>query len=269
MTNDQIADFLQRIRPTPHPFTVIQTGKKSKKVNGLYKQDSAEILLHNRNFTSPQDMLRTAIHEYAHHLHFNSETPPHPRRPHDRRFWALFHDLLAEAEKKKIFVDVFRTDAEFKDLTKIIREKYLKPHAAFLRELGESLQRAENLCRDRSLSFRDYLERELGLKLPTARLAMALNRERLPDEITPDQARTVLNLPHEERPRAIEELQSGATESQVLGRSGRSESTDPAAPSRLQVLQQRKNRLESLIKKYQNDLQKLEAEIEIVKKGDL
>ena len=44
-------------------FTVVQTGKKSSKVNGLYKTDSHEILLHNKNFTTNNAIMYTAIHE--------------------------------------------------------------------------------------------------------------------------------------------------------------------------------------------------------------
>lgn len=261
MTNEQISAFLQAIHPAEKPFYVIQTGKKSKKVNGLYKQATAEILLHNRNFANPQDMLRTAIHEYAHHLHFTSATPPKPNRPHDSRFWALFHDLLAEAEKKGVFVDVFRTDPEFTQLTQSIRNDYLKPQAAFLRELGQLLGRAETLCRERSLSYRDYVERELGLRIPTARLALACHREELPDEITPDQARTLLRLPREERPILIEQLKQGKTEAQVVELSRPPSALAANAESRIEQLRKRKMRLQALVQKYSVEIQRIEEEI--------
>lgn len=260
MTNADIEGFLLRLRPTQYPFTVIQTGKRSKKVNGLYKPETREILIHNRNFTETSDLLRTAIHEYAHHLHYTSERPPKPGRPHDTRFWSLFHDLLTEAERRDLYVDVFRRDPEFIALTSSIKNELLQPNARLFQELGARLVRAEALCRARSLNFRDYLERELGLRMPTARLAMAFVNEELPPELTPDQVRTVLKLPKVERAEAVASLLRGQTEAQVLARTA--STPDPRAQEDpVEALRRRKRRVEALIQKYRNELQELEEHI--------
>ena len=76
MNQDQIKAMLLDIEESQLEFSVILTGKESKRVNGLYKPDTCEILLHNRNFTSDNQLIYTAIHEYAHHL-LNEEKLEH------------------------------------------------------------------------------------------------------------------------------------------------------------------------------------------------
>ena len=52
MNNEQIKEMLLQIEDTKIDFTVTMSGKESKKVNGLYKPDTHEIILHNLNFKS-------------------------------------------------------------------------------------------------------------------------------------------------------------------------------------------------------------------------
>ena len=68
MDNAKIKEILLDIEPSELDFTVIMTGKDSKRVNGLYKPDTREILLHNKNFKTDNQLIYTAIHEYTHHL---------------------------------------------------------------------------------------------------------------------------------------------------------------------------------------------------------
>jgi hypothetical protein len=107
MNHEQVKMLLERVRPAAAPFQVVLSGKKSRKVNGLYKPGGREIVLHNRNFASDNELVYTALHEYAHHLQFC--TPPLPRsaRTHTIRFWSLFHSLLADAERAGLYRSPF------------------------------------------------------------------------------------------------------------------------------------------------------------------
>ena len=49
MENQKIKEILLDIAPSELDFTITQTGKESKRVNGLYQPDTHEILLHNKN----------------------------------------------------------------------------------------------------------------------------------------------------------------------------------------------------------------------------
>ena len=70
MNQDQVKSILLQVEESPAPFSLVFSGKANKKVNGLYKPDTAEIVLHNKNFESDNQLLYTALHEYAHHLHY-------------------------------------------------------------------------------------------------------------------------------------------------------------------------------------------------------
>ena len=101
MNQDKVKQKLLAIEDAPLEFSLIFSGKKSKKVNGLYKPTSREIIIHNRNF-QPDDtgqnlMLYTAIHEYAHHLHACAHGGKLSPRAHNSEFWAIFHELLEKA----------------------------------------------------------------------------------------------------------------------------------------------------------------------------
>ena len=67
MNQDQLADKLRTLADVP-PFTLVFSGKKSKKVDGLYKPAEREILIHNKNMSGDSDLIYTAIHEFAHHI---------------------------------------------------------------------------------------------------------------------------------------------------------------------------------------------------------
>lgn len=264
MTNEQIYQFLLQIHPTEHPFKVVMTGKKSKKVNGLYKPQTQEILIHNKNFLKDEELLRTAIHEYAHHLHYHSNTPPKPHRPHDQNFWVIFHNLLTQSEKKGLYVDVFRTDPEFRELTQTIKTQFLTPHSQLIKRMGELLIKADHLCRSRSLSFRDYLERELGIKRPTAQIAMVFAHEDFSPELNHDQIKTITKVPPVERQKAVSLLLNGASEAQVLSQLA-TKTPPPVAtrnPVKIEILIKKKQHLEQKIAQYQSEIKKIEAEIQ-------
>jgi len=132
MNQDKVKKILLSIEDAPLEFTVIFTGKKSKRVNGLYRPDSREILIHNRNFgpeggaDSDNLLLYTAIHEYAHHIHACARGGKLSPRAHTAEFWAILHGLLEKAEAKKVYKNVFESSDELKKLTDTIRVKYLE-----------------------------------------------------------------------------------------------------------------------------------------------
>ena len=106
MNNDQIKEILLSIEETEIDFTVTMSGKESKKVNGLYKPESHEIILHNLNFKSDNQLIYTAIHEYTHHLMTERKLEQTggldvcKSRAHTNDFWAKFHELLEKAEEQ-------------------------------------------------------------------------------------------------------------------------------------------------------------------------
>src|SRR5574344_1909659 len=175
MDNDKIKQMLLDIHETDLEFTVIMTGKESKRVNGLYKPDTREILLHNKNFKTDNELVYTAVHEYTHHL-INEEDiaangghePPHLAKSHTNAFWAKFHNLLEIAEKKGYYKIDLSASPELEKLTKDIRAKYIEPNGKLMQEFGKSLIKAHALCEQANIRYEDYLDRVLQLPRTTA-----------------------------------------------------------------------------------------------------
>ena len=162
MNQEQVKQKLLKLDPTVEDFTVTFTGKKSRKVDGLYKPDTREILIHNDNFEGDSPLMYTAIHEFSHHIQFTRTTLPVSSKAHTANFWNIFHNLLLDAEKRGIYANVFHEDERFIALTKKIREDYIAPNGELIRDFGALLMEAHGLCVKAQASFEDYVDRELG-----------------------------------------------------------------------------------------------------------
>jgi len=169
-----VKNLLLGLDPNVEEFFVIFSGKKSKKVNGLYKPASREIIIHNKNMQTDNALLYTVIHEFAHHIQFTRTHSPISARCHTGAFRAIFHSLLFTAEKQGIYDNGFDTIPEFRELTRRIKRDFLGAHGSLIRELGAVLTHAMELCNRHGLNFEDYTNRTLKMKSGSARLFIRL-----------------------------------------------------------------------------------------------
>jgi hypothetical protein len=162
VNNDQIKVLLLKLADAPEDFSVVLTGKKSRKVHGLYRPETREILIHNRNHKTDNDLLHTAIHEYAHHLQYCEAATPISGRVHTSRFWAIFHELLYKAESMRLYSNPFDGVADLRRITDRIHALTAQ-NGTVVKELGDLLRRARELCARHNADFGDYLDRALRL----------------------------------------------------------------------------------------------------------
>jgi hypothetical protein len=174
MNQDTVKEKLQAIHESPVEYTVIFSGKKSKRVNGLYKSDSREIIIHNRNFVDDKGnqnenlLVFTAIHELAHHVRM-TETGDKSTSAHNQDFWATFHNLLDEAEKKGIYhadvdADTQKLIDEARDISRQIAE--------LQRELGRVLLAINESCQKNGIRYEDIVERKAQIGKQSANIAV-------------------------------------------------------------------------------------------------
>ena len=148
MDNEKIKEMLLDISPSSLEFTVTQSGKESKRVNGLYKPDTHEIILHNKNFKTENELVYTAVHEYTHHLiaeeqlALNGSSYMPNAKVHTENFWVRFHSLLKIAEEKKYYSLDIEASPELKELTEKIRKEYLEVNGKLMQEFGRLLAKA-------------------------------------------------------------------------------------------------------------------------------
>lgn len=156
-------------------FTVTQSGKKSKKVNGLYKPDTHEIILHNKNFNSENQLIYTALHEYTHHviaekqLELNGSAYIPNAKVHTQAFWAKFQELLTIAEDKGFYKLDISGNQELVALTEKIKKDYLEANGRLMQEFGRLLLKAHTLCESANIRYEDYVDRILCLPRTSAR----------------------------------------------------------------------------------------------------
>ena len=212
MNQDQVKKKLLAIEDAPLDFTVIFSGKRSKRVNGLYKSDTREIIIHNRNFSGGSGgeeadenlLIYTAIHEYAHHLHACARGGHLSPRAHTAEFWAILHGLLEKAEAKNIYRDVFSGSKELEALTDTIRKKYLAENGNLVKELGQLLLKAHDLCSAIGGRYEDYIDRILRIPRQAANLAVRMYQYNLNPETGADNMRFLAGISNEEKRQVAE-----------------------------------------------------------------
>ncbi|HVO40968.1 MAG TPA: hypothetical protein VMV03_18205, partial [Spirochaetia bacterium] len=218
-----------------------------------------EIVIHNRNFTNDNQMMYTAIHEYAHHIQFTTSATPISVRTHTTSFWNLFHTLLFEAEEKGIYRNPFDEIDELGELAKRIREKFLAASGSLMKELGKLLIQAHNLCEKHGTSFSDYLDRVLSLPRTSAQLIMKAHTLDLDPRVGFENMRSLAAIRDDgERGRAQAELLNGHTPDMVKARYA--ERRAPRDPR--EALLKERERLERMIERLRKRLQEVERRIE-------
>jgi hypothetical protein len=174
MNQDTVKEKLRSIYESPIDYVVIFSGKKSKKVNGIYKPFTKEIIIHNRNFVDVEGkqnencLIFTAIHELAHHIMITEKGNKSPRA-HSQDFWATFHGLLDIAEEKSVYHA--EIDAGTQKLIDDARE-IDRQIAGLQRELGRIILAIEESCHKNGLRQEDIIERKVQISKPSAKVAV-------------------------------------------------------------------------------------------------
>jgi hypothetical protein len=178
MTSEQVKEKLQAVHKSPVDYTVIFSGKKSLKAYGLYKPDTREIIIHNKNFKNGDGGLNenllmfTAIHELAHHV-MMAEKGDTGSRAHGQDFWATFHGLLDTAEERGVYrAEIGEGTQKLIDEARDISVRI----AELRRELGRVLCAIEVSCKDNGLRAEDIIERKAQIGRQTAKAAVAALR---------------------------------------------------------------------------------------------
>ncbi len=258
VSNEQIKKILLSLRKTDSDFSVILSGKKSKKVHGLYKPDRREIIIHNKNFKNDNEMMYTAIHEYAHHIQFTTSVTPISVRSHTTAFWNLLHTLLFEAEEKQIYTNPFESIPEFRELTTRIKEKCLAGSGTLMKELGKLLLDAHALCQKHGTSYPDYLDRVLALPRVSAGVIVKAHTLDLDPRVGFENMRTLSGI-HDEssREKAQEELRAGHSPDMVKAKYGPGRA--PKDPREALVAE--RQRLEKGIDRMKKQLKEIEKRL--------
>lgn len=273
MNQEQTKELLLRLEPQAPEFVLLFTGKSSRKVNGLYKPETREILLHNKNFVSDEELVYTAIHEFAHHLHFCSSTPPASLRSHTSVYWSLFHRLLARAEELDLYRNVFASEPEFQKLTTEIKSRFLATNGQLMKDFGQTLLHAVQLCGKYHVRFEDYMDRVLCIPRTTAKTVMASFAQ----DVTPDfgfdhlKMMTSVKDPEVRRDMELKRREGYSTEmlrqelrGEPLPEVSQTPMPDPTE-AKVELLERNREMLRKRIEDWNRKLEELEQKIQALK----
>jgi hypothetical protein len=259
MNQDQVKTALLQVEDAPLDFSVIFSGKKSVKVNGLYKSESREIIIHNKNFDDDNLLLYTALHEYAHHLDACAKGGKLSKRPHSAEFRAILVGLLEKAEKAGVYNNAFEASPELMEITARIKEHFLMENGKLLKEFGQKLLEASDICKKMNVRFDDYIDRVLNIPRRGANAAIKMYKYDVAPGLGPDNMRYVASIPNEERRKTAENaLLSGKNPDSVKTEMrGQKPDGDPKV-----MLEKEKARLSRTIETLKKRLAEVEAELE-------
>jgi hypothetical protein len=261
MNQDQVKEQLLRLDEAVEDFSVTFTGKKSKKANGLYYPDSREIIIHNHNFENDNQLLYTAIHEFAHHVHFTRSPVPVGSRAHTIEFRNILHELLERAEEMGIYQNVFRSNPEFMALTYRIRRDFLGPNGELMKRFGEALIEAQKLCEKHHARFEDYVERVLSLNTKSANTIIKTHAYDIDPEIGYENMATVAGIADpDKRKEAEKAFSNGSSPDRVKAMLRQKPDEEEEEPR--EKLVKEKRRIERTIESLKDKLRSVEDRLE-------
>lgn len=265
MNQDEIKTLLLQVEESQLEFSVTFTGKESKKVNGLYKPETKEILLHNKNFKTDNQLIYTALHEYTHHLMNETELNKtnglsviKNARAHNNAFWARFHGLLDKAGQLGLYKLELDEAPELKQLTDEIRTKYLQSEGQLIIDFGKLLIKAHDLCEQANIRYEDYIDRVLQLPRNAAKTIAKIGVVPLKPELGYENMKIVASIPNpDKRNEAQNQLLAGKSPDTVRAvMKKKSEEVDVKTR-----LEKEKNRLEKTINQLTSRLEMVEESL--------
>jgi len=263
MNQQNLKEHLLRLEEDVEEFSVIFSGKKSKKVDGLYHPDTREIVIHNKNMSTENEILYTGIHEFAHHIHFTRSPVPISAKSHTSAFRNIFHTLLEKAERMNIYSNPFNSEGEFIQLTEEIRKECIGENGRLMKRLGSLLLDGVRLCKKYHVSYEDYFSRVLQIPSTTAKTLLQVSSLDINPEIGFENMSTVARIKEPgKRQEAEEAFIRGESPERIKNRFlGKPVPEESGSDSRIEVLEKEKRRIERTIQSLQQRLETIKDKL--------
>lgn len=261
MTNEEIKNRLYRLYACKTDFTVIQTGKKSSRVNGFYNPATCEIHLYNKNFTTDNQLMYTAIHEFTHHV-LISEKGVKTARCHSGIFWAAFFDFVDRAVELGCYER--RRSVETQELIDTARQLQNEIIEAQKR-LADVVAALYNSCSKNGERVEEVIEHDLQMTQKKSKNIMKMRHSSVSDEM----AKAIESAKDDESQElAKQAAAAGKTVDQVKAIAKRAaKATDDDLENPEKLLREKK-RIERTIEKLKDRLVQVEEMIISMEYGD-
>lgn len=213
INQESVKKLLLKLQPSDTDFTVIFSGKKSGKVNGLYKQELNEIVIHNKNFQNDNQLIYTAIHEYSHHLMWCKYHKIGKVPKHNNEFWSIMYNLIDLAEEKKVYKK-YPDESIKKEIQNLVSsaKKINEEIASLYKKLGETISEIRKETDKHEIRIEDILIRECQLSKKTAEMAEKAYAHNIDSSLGQDlQQAVILEKDNEKQLSIIEDIKNGKT----------------------------------------------------------
>ena len=172
INQDRTKQILLQLQETDTDFSITFSGKRSSKVNGLYRWELHEVIIHNKNFKNDNQLIYTAIHEYSHHIRWCKYHDIGKVPGHTNEFWSIMYNLIDKAEAQGLYKK-YPSDLAKEEMQTLV-EKTKKIHeqiASLYRELGKTIQDIRKKTEEYDVRLEDIITRECQINVRTARMA--------------------------------------------------------------------------------------------------
>jgi hypothetical protein len=138
-------------------FEVSIKNEKHEKYQGLYDYKHNRIILYLLNHKTNNELIGSAIHEFAHHLMGDMWG-------HQSEFWECYFELLEIAENKGFYSCNINKSDKLNKITTIIKQyDLLKNKKIFKKELDCIFVIIKKLCNEIDIDFQYYTVKYLGM----------------------------------------------------------------------------------------------------------
>ena len=172
INQDRTKQILLQLQETDTDFSITFSGKRSSKVNGLYRWELHEVIIHNKNFKNDNQLIYTAIHEYSHHIMWCKYHDIGKVPGHTNEFWSIMYNLIDKAEAQGLYKK-YPSDLAKEEMQTLV-EKTKKIHeqiASLYRELGKTIQDIRKKTEEYDVRLEDIITRECQINVRTAQMA--------------------------------------------------------------------------------------------------
>ena len=259
MTNEQFVEKLKKLYDCKTEFTVTQTGKINTKENGSYNPKTHEILLHNRNFTTTNELMYTAIHELTHHI-LTTEKGIKTPKCHSGIFWASFYNLLDKAIELSMY-ERTRSEETQKLIAqaKAIEQEIIEAE----KRLGRIIRQIFESCETHHERNEDVLEHDL--QMTRARALSLVNKSLSDNNNSADIAQSIARASNAEQKIAAQQAAiEGKTPAQVKAIAQQKPQMSDDDIQSSAKLEKEKQRLQQTIAKLTVRLEQIEEQLQSI-----
>ena len=260
MNHDEVKEKLLKLRDCKEEYTVLFSGNKSKRVNGLYDPNHRDIIIHNQNFNRDEAgnhaLFYTAMHELAHHIQY-TENHKGKTKGHTQGFYAILDDLVDKAEELGIYaMPISPATQDLIDEARSISQEI----AALQKRLGRIMIDLQSRCDEEGIRMEDVAARKIQMSKKTLERSVQAHNLNVPDEVGIDIQNAAITARDAETREAI--VQAGMDGQSVAQAKRATAFAAPAEEDETLSLVKEKRRLERSIEHLTRRLEAVEEQLE-------